>query len=322
MSYDFNTAKIICDSLHDGSRLTTFELTYPRYIHAEIMTHRQLSRNAQSSRAIPVERRLERVRENPVMPIRWGANQRGMQAKDDNVEKPEACGQVWMAAAHHAAVSAQVLCELNLHKQWANRLLEPFDTITVIATATDWGNFFALRCHPDAQPEFQDLAWKMADLYYFFQAEEQPLHITEPKHPRELDAGAWHLPLVYNDEVRAMGYRLDMGEDNQQLWVELAKLSVARCARVSYLNHDGSKPNAAKDLALHDMLLASGHMSPFEHQARAGLHMPDKDGYCNSYAALLRSNFSGPWAQYRKLLPVPEVRTFDYAAALETRARS
>ena len=117
MSYDFNTAKIICDSLHDGSRLTTFELTYPRYIHAEIMTHRQLSRNAQSSRAIPVERRLERVRENPVMPIRWGANQRGMQAKDDNVENPEACGRLWMAAAYHAAVSAQVLCELNLHKQ-------------------------------------------------------------------------------------------------------------------------------------------------------------------------------------------------------------
>ena len=78
--YPFIKVKIIADSISqtDGIRLTTFELEYPRYIHAEIMTHRVFSRNAQSSRAVPVDKQLERVRTSPVLPIEWGANKAGM----------------------------------------------------------------------------------------------------------------------------------------------------------------------------------------------------------------------------------------------------
>lgn len=286
--YPTITAKIICDSIgHTVPRLTTFELTYPRYIHAEIMTHRVLSRNAQSSRAIPVKRRLERVRENPVQPIRWGANQAGMQAKDLEVEDPEACLINWIDAAASAADRADELMSLGLHKQWANRLLEPFDTITVVATATEWDNLFGLRCHPDAQPEFQNLAWKMADLYF----NEIPTHLTE---------GQWHVPYVDN-------YRQEAGDS-----MELVKASVARCARVSYLNHDGSNCTLEKDLALHDSLLKSGHMSPFEHQAM----VLAQGVYAEKQLNHMAGNFSHGWGQYRKLLAAPELRTFDYHQAV------
>jgi thymidylate synthase ThyX len=301
MTYPHTTATIICDSVTSaGSRLTTFELTYPRYIHAELMTHRQFSRNAQSSRAVPVEKRLSRVRENPVMPIRWGANQRGMQAKDDDVEQPFMCEAYWR---HAAEAASQAVCKLlgeNLHKQWCNRLLEPFDTITTIVTASQWNNFFGLRCHPDAQPEFQYLAWIMADLYFYHQYPE--LHDTTlkdvkaPMKPDRLDVGQWHLPYVKTAEYINGDFKL----------TDLVKFSVARCARVSYLTHDGENPDPAKDIALHDRLLADGHMSPFEHQA------------FNAPMQAHSGNFGPGWVQYRKTL-TKELRTFDYLEALKGR---
>ena len=288
-TYEHITAAIICDShvstldpQQPGARLTTFEITYPRYIHAEVMTHRIFSRNAQSSRAIPVEKRLKRVRENPVVPIRWGANQKGMQASMDDVKEPGMCEYVWNQAAKNAEQSACNLLGENLHKQWVNRLLEPFDTITTILTGTYWNNFFALRCHKDAQPEFQWLAWKMADLYFTGDL------------PKPLKPGQLHVPYLKPDES---------SDDVTDL-----KRSVARCARVSYLNHDQTVPDTAKDCALHDRLLVDGHMSPFEHQAWAG----DSDD------AKLGGNFGPSWRQYRKTIP-SEVRTFDYDAALKDR---
>ena len=291
--YPVITAKIICDSIASLSpRLTTFELTYPRYIHAEVMTHRVFSRNAQSSRAIPVKRRLERVRNNPVKPIYWGANQGGMQAKREEVDNVSFCAMTWEKAAESAAMRAEQLMDMGLHKQWANRLLEPFDTITTIVTGTKWENFFGLRCHPDAQPEFQNLAWKMADLYYNF----------GPKH---LEPYEWHLPYIGEDDFKTPDGKI-IPPLEQEL-AHLAKYSVARCARVSYLNHDQSKPDPAKDIALHDRLLDDGHMSPFEHQARA-IRSADNT-----------SNFGWGWSQYRKRLDKPEVRSFDYAEACQHR---
>ena len=316
MTYEFNTVKIVCDSTYQGSRITTFVLTYPRYIHAELLTHRSMSRNAQSSRAIPAAKRIERVRSNPVMPIRWGANQRGMQAKEESVERPDYCEVVWRQAAAAAATTAEALAGQNLHKQWVNRVLEPFDTITTVVTATDWGNFFGLRCHPDAQPEIADLAWKMADLYYYYEPKSVedlgliPDRTDAPRFPEALRTGDWHLPFL-DEHTRAKLY--DSCTDSAELassYVELAKLSVARCARVSYLTHEGSTPDVEKDLALHDMLLSDGHMSPFEHQAVAS-DQPHP-----------ASNFGGRWKQYRKMLVKPELRTFDYVQALQTRART
>ena len=288
--YPVITAKIICDSIASLSpRLTTFELTYPRYIHAEVMTHRVFSRNAQSSRAIPVKRRLERVRNNPVKPIYWGANQGGMQAKREEVDNVSFCAMTWEKAAESAAMRAEQLMDMGLHKQWANRLLEPFDTITTIVTGTKWENFFGLRCHPDAQPEFQNLAWKMADLYY-------------NRNPGRLVDGEWHLP--YIKEADFFDEDDNLVPENIDLFL---RCSVARCARVSYLNHDRSDPDQAKDVALHDRLLADGHMSPFEHQARAGRSADNT------------SNFGWGWSQYRKRLDKPEVRSFDYAEACQHR---
>lgn len=153
-------AKIILDSINEsGDRLTTFQLRYPRFIHSELMTHRVFSRNAMSSRAVPVAKMIAQVRENPAKPIHWGMNKPGMQATE---EVPVASAEhLWQKAANLAADVAEQMVKLNLHKQVANRILEPFQWMNTIVTATEWDNFFELRAHPDAQPEFQKLAVMM-----------------------------------------------------------------------------------------------------------------------------------------------------------------
>lgn len=295
--YQHISVKIIADSVSpSGVRLTTFELCYPRFIHAEFMTHRMFSRNAQSTRAIPTHKRIERVRENPVRPIRWGKNQKGMVAKNEEVEYPLACEAAWSMAANKAAFAADKLTEHGLHKQWAGRMLEPFDTITVICTATDYENFFALRCAPDAQPEFSELAWQMADLYY-------------STTPAVVSYGEWHLPYIDAEAHRSA--EEFCGEHWGAKVAVLKKISAARCARVSYLNHDGSKMDVEKDIALHDSLVSSGHMTPLEHQATP--INPD-------HSVQHQNGNLQWWQQYRKQIP-GEARTFDYHKARKEQGR-
>ena len=272
------TATIIADSIApSGYRLTTMSLVLPRFAHAQLMTHRAFSRNASSSRAIPSSKMLAEIKLNPAMPVHWGLNQRGMQAwksVDHGVRK--ACAGLWREAMRKCVKISEEMAGLGLHKQVANRVIEPWQHISVIVSSTDFENFFALRCHPDAQPEIHALAWEMADAYY----ESDPL---------ELQEGAWHLPYVTED-----------------LPTELAlQCSVARCARVSFKNHDGSEPDVDKDVALYERLVKTeredwepGHMSPTEHQAKAS-SKPIRSG-----------NFTG-WEQYRKTLPM-ECMSFDY----------
>jgi len=160
-------------------------------------------------------------------------------------------------------------------------LLEPFAWITVIITATDWANFFTQRCHPDAQPEIKHIAEMMLAAY-------------RASAPATVEMGRWHLPLIQDDE-RTL-------PDEQ-----LCKVSVARCARVSYLTHDG-KRDRERDLELYERLLgggANGHWSPFEHVAT-----PASDPERHS------ANFAG-WEQYRKRFPQEHAATFPdaYAAA-------
>lgn len=263
------SARIVLDSVSpSGVRLTTMEITYPRFVHSEFMTHRVFSRNSASSRAIPIEKMIERVEKDPVLPVWWGKNQSGMQAKD------ELCGDArddaeseWLYARDDAVGRAKELLRLGLHKQIANRLLEPWMWITVLVSATEWQNFFALRCHPDAQPEIQKIAYMMAEA----RAESSPADRTE--------IGWLHLPLVIGrdeSELLAAGYSLD----------DLKKISVGRCARVSYLTHEGTR-DPQKDIELHDRLAGSGHWSPFEHVAE-GMGCRSQIG-----------NFRG-WEQYRK----------------------
>lgn len=242
------SVRILKDSIIDGSRLTTWEWTYPRFIHSEVMTHRALSKNAASSRAIPMAKLRERVLAGPAIPVHWGANQAGMQANSE-VQDQETAERWWTNAMHEMLKYHKGGEGLGLHKQIVNRIIEPWMMITVIISGTDWANFFHLRKHPDAEPNFQQLATLAWDAYH----EHMPTYCSP---------GDWHTPLVDDYET------IQLSED------DLKKVSVGRCARVSYLTHDG-KRDFAKDIELHDKLLGTidsggpGHLSPFEHVAVA-----------------------------------------------------
>lgn len=271
--------KVIEDSVYRrGTRLTTLQLKYPRYIHAEFMTHRVFSRNASSSRAIPVGKLAQISLDEMVEPIVWGLNQPGMQAKMEELptEAKEEAKKLWRYAAETCAQVSTQLADLGLHKQWANRLTEWFGHINVVVTATEWDNFFELRNHPDAQPEIKALAAAMAKAL-----EDSTPRIIQDTDTEEYE---WHLPYV------SMGER-----DKYEIGV-LRKLSAARCARVSYLKHDGREPNLAEDLLLYDRLVGSRpiHASPIEHQ---GSPMWDEMYPHMKFSGNLRG-----WYQYRKLI--------------------
>lgn len=235
-------AKVLADSISPrGKRLTTLEVTFPRYVLAEFNTHRMLSRNSASSRAIPVSKQLERIMNDPFIGRHWGSNQPGMQASAElEGEARDEAIKIWVDASKYMANAAQKLIALNLHKQKANRLLEPFMRQTVIVSATEWDNFYALRLHKDAQPEIRDAALVMREA-------------MDASEPVALEYGQWHTPLIQPDE--------------QFHWRIRTKISAGRCARVSYLTHDGVR-DPEKDIELYQRLAESGHMSPMEHVAR------------------------------------------------------
>jgi hypothetical protein len=261
------SAEVVADSVSPtGDRLTTIVARYPRYIHAELMTHRVFSRNASSSRAIPVRKVLKAIVREPARPVFWGKNQAGMQAAGElQGWRRWVAEKLFMGARYPMVGVVWALNKLGLHKQLANRLLEPWSHITVLITATEWENFFALRLDPAAQPEMQELALQMFVARF-------------GSEPRKLDCGEWHLPFVHEWERTAFTAR------------ECVQMSVARCARISYLAHDGQEPVAEKDFKLHDDLVGKGHMSPTEHQG----------------TPIGRSEFVGNfrgWRQYRKTIP-------------------
>lgn len=297
---------VLADSVSPaGHRITTFDVTFPRLVLAEFNTHRVFSRNSASSRAIPVATQLRRVLEDPYVPAAFGTNQPGMQAGPDlDGDRDARARHEWLAARDSAVahvlglvmdpslvpagatheqllelvdhLKAQIAAKdipgdwLNVHKQLANRLLEPFMWHTLIVTSTEWDNFFHLRAHADAQPEIQEIARMM-------------LAAHEASTPREVAYGEWHLPLIGANGGDAADAELS-GE-------ELLKIATGRCARVSYLTHAGSRDPSA-DLVLHDRLLESGHLSPFEHPARP---LRPEEGEFSG-------NFRG-WRPYRKDIP-------------------
>lgn len=267
-------SKIILDSINCyGKRLITVECRYPRIIHSELMTHRVFSRNSASSRAIKIEKLLEQVSNNPFVPEYFGKNQSGMQALEEISERDKA-KEIWLQASELACQQVKKLLQLNVHKQTVNRILEPFSFITVIITATEWDNFFNLRNNHMAQPEFQ----KIASLI------KESIDNSKPK-------------ILHNDEYRVEWHLPYIQEDEQELPLQIKqKISIARCARVSYLTHDG-KRNHNKDIELYDRLLNESHMSPFEHVARPSLKYELAPGFAN-----YSGNFHKSWAQYRKLI--------------------
>jgi hypothetical protein len=283
------SAKVICDSVNpDGVRLTTMEWTYPRMIHSEIMTHRKLSRNAASSRAIPLSKMIQRVTDNPVFPIHWGKNQKGMQANEELLpDQKTIVGMQWIRARNEMIARAKYMEEMGIHKQIGNRLLEPWMWITVIVSATNFENLFALRCHPAAEPHFQNLAYKVRDA-------------LDASDPMELEWGEWHLPFF----GRHGGSWLDKDDNDENISTEnRPEVSAGRCARVSYLTHDG-KRDPAEDIRLYQQLAGSFpiHASPLEHPAQAT--QPNKSRWPNSwweYKEQDWGNFDPGWLQFRKM---------------------
>lgn len=270
--------EIIADSLNPvGNRLTTFVLEYHRFVHAELLTHRTFSKNAASSRAIPIEKLIQQVIDNPAIPVWWGKNQSGMSAKeeldDTQIRHRGVIGSnnasftdkglakaLWLESMDLAIEQVKKLNELGLHKQITNRILEPWFNIRIILSGTDFENFFSLRAHPDAQPEIQTLAYKMLEEY-------------NKSTPKKLKKGDWHIPFGENIDIDRVNEIIGepIGYSYETYLTETKiKIAIARCARVSYFNYEG-KDDYEADIKLCDRLFASvpRHLSPTEHVAQA-----------------------------------------------------
>lgn len=294
-------AEVLADSVSpDGVRLTTFRLTYPRFIHSEMMTHRVFSRNAASSRAIPTERLIDQVRKDPFVPATFNARVAGMGVGEELDEGEQAQARnTWRIAARNASNSAEEL--LHTDKSRANRLLEPFLWYTAIFTGTEWDNFLALRDHEGAQPEIQAVARSIKRAF-------------EASTPAELEHGQWHLPLVTREELAVS---LPFGDHALET---AKKVSASRCARISYDRFD--EEPLEKTIERAEVLMGNGHFSPFEHVARP---MVDDDVAEGSWAMGVEPAHSSPmpgtyfcgnfrgWVQFRK--EIANESRFDLAQA-------
>ena len=253
-------------------------LRYPQIIHAELMTHRVFSRNAASSRAIPIDKMIESVEKDPFIPLVWFKNVPGMQGKEElSFDERRAAELIWRGAIDDAIRRVRQLTHWDVHKQIVNRLLGPFMHITVVVTATQWSNWFALRIHPKAEPHICMLAQKMRDA-------------MDENTPRLLEINEWHLPFV----DRA---------DHARMQESLIKLSVARCASTSYKTVDGFDMTLERAAKVYDSLLKEFpiHASPAEHQARPDRYDRQSDEANMWVCPHLHGNLEG-WIQYRKTL--------------------
>ncbi|QIG75685.1 thymidylate synthase protein [Rhizobium phage RHph_Y2_11] len=276
--------------------IITIHARYPRIIHGEIMTHRVFSRNARSSRAVPVATMLKEIRETPFVPWHWGANQKGMQAGAECTarvtigEKTMWNHAAWLQARDHAVQVAEAFSDAGYHKQIANRLIEPFSFIDTLITSTSWANFLHLRDHEAAEPHFQDLAAMFREA-------------IEGAEYQSLEPGQWHLPYAATQDDVAMveDYLEPYPETTHPTVDYLKKLSVARCARISYAPFDGDA-SIEKELERYELLVGSSplHASPAEHQATPDVF---SDEWGEFDEPQLAGNLGSGWIQYRKTLP-------------------
>lgn len=293
------TAKKLAHSIcNNGEEIVTFELEYPRIVHSEFMTHRVFSRNAASSRAIPIEKMNSLIMDNPAMPSKWGKNQPGMQAGSDHdglVEVDEgvfvSVEEAWKIAMKNAVDMSSAISDAGYHKQIANRLTEPFSHMKTIMTTTDIFNFFNLRIHEEADPTIKELAGVVCDSYYHG---GDPLYIED---------GEWHLPYIrttYDESLNPI-YRVRTLDEAKIMTLEEARMtSVAACAQVSYRNLNYDMELVTK--IFNKLCGMPPHLSPFEHVAtpifsgfnQMGVTHMFKDGVYGS------GNLRG-WAQFRNM---------------------
>lgn len=322
-------AKVIADSKNEfDNRITTMVVTFPRFILAELNTHRMMSRNSASSRAIPFEKMLQSVSNNPFVPIAFQKDHKGMQGTEylEGEELNNALSN-WGKACDRAIEAAKILAENGVTKQLCNRLLEPFMWHTVIITATEWENFFALRCpkYEDGMfyqrskkdwiksfkgnrnislDNFEGVPWLeinkgQAEIHMMTLAEAMWDAYNEST-PKELIAGEWHIPFGDNIPTEQLLKIATPTDLMHKLPNDLRiKIATARCARVSYtvVGEEGKEPNYENDIKLHDRLAESGHWSPFEHCAQT---MKEYDfNYDGLTPFGMSGNFQG-FKQYRK----------------------
>lgn len=295
-------ATVVADSINWlGKRITTLILEYPRYIHSEFMTHRVLSKNSASSRAIPIEKVIEDIEQKSFYP-HFTAKKKGMQGSPATDEQIDLAQEIWNIAKFDAIRHVQTLNSIGIHKQNVNRLLEPFFTMKVLCTGTEWENFFALRAHPDAQPEIQELAKYIKK-------------VMEESVPVVLQEGEWHIPFGDNIDVNLLhDYGIEYLDNRYDIDALKIAIATARCARISYNPPELDKPDYKRDIELYDRLLTANpaHLSPFEHVAKVPTRKELTDGIFNSEWVLGQkgwyehngyavSNLKG-WIQLRKIV--------------------
>lgn len=240
------SAKIISDVISpSGDRLTHMTVVFHRFVLAEFNTHRMFSRSSASSRAIPVERKLEEVTLHPAMPVEWPGEQPGMQG-GKFLEGARLNEAVELFAYVHDMTTRVVNDYLEshpnksdrLHKSLINRLLEPFAWHEVIVASTEWDNFFRQRVSALAQPEIRVPA-------------EMMLAEFDASTPVEIGQNDWVTPYIRPED-----------DDTD---IDRRVLSVARCARVSYQNHEGVR-SPEDDMKLFKRLYDADprHAAPFE----------------------------------------------------------
>lgn len=317
-------AKIVLDSISpDDKRLTTVHLRYPRFIHAELMTHRVFSRNARSSRAVPVKTLLAEMASSAVVPLHWGKNQKGMQADYEineliaTTDIPVVLDadyitreQAWDCGARVAIGLAAAFDKAGYHKQLINRILEPYSHIDVLVSATEWANFHWLRDHKDAEPHIRMLA-------------QEVRRAMDASIPQLLPPGSWHLPYITEQDRREVMLRVDPSNPdsvaNEDVTPVLQKISAARCARISCRPFNGEASIDAEIMRYEDLITSVPmHASPVEHQATPDsrsqyqLAKCTNDGEAIKWQIVkegmewdhlgLHGNFVG-WIQLRKTLP-------------------
>lgn len=246
--------KILAGSVSkNGAKLTTFELFYHRYMHSEFNTHKVISKNAASSRAIPTNKLLELVTTTPMFPVSVGKNKAGMQAEENLEEEiSNKFMSMWKELGIKVAADVKIMQELGAHKQIVNRPLEAWLPIRVIATATDWDNFYDLRDSTFAQPEFALLAKMMREVQSTYTY-------------KLLKDDEWHLPYVVLEDIQYVEKNAHHSESVENT---LAAISAARCARVSHAIGGLSRKEIAEEIEKGRELFRIKHMSPFEHQAK------------------------------------------------------
>ena len=293
-------AKIVADSINQhGDRLTSLVLTYPRIIHAEMMTHRMFSRNASSSRAVPVQKMIEAVKNNTFCPFEFQKAHKGMQGSEYFTdEDKEDCIKLWLESAELALQQAEKMKEKGITKQIINRILEPYQYYTVLITGSKegWDNFFNLRCpqykiHQGTYKSkkealkyglsngelknWSDLDWLQnneghAEIHIMDLAEKIYDAVNEST-PKRLSPNEWHIP--FSNKIPFVGNLTESIDEDNTYWKDYdeqnkVKISVASAARTSYtIVGDEKEVDYAKMINLHDRLLLQDppHSSPLEH---------------------------------------------------------